>query len=352
MKKTIFLTGGGTGGHIWPLITLAKKLSQKYRIIFVGQKGGMEEPIVLKEKLIFEGINCAKLQGLSVLNPMTWITIIRGFFQSWRLVVKYRPRLIFAKGGFVSFPVALAGICRNVKLIVHESDSVIGRSNQILGWFAFRFLTAFDIGYYPRRYHSKMIKVSIPVRSGFRPAPFPKSHQVLFVGGSQGSVFINQLVKEILPQLAKEARVVHICGRDNLPQMEEFRQKLKKDLQKRYQLIGFTDRIAGLIKKSTIVVSRAGATTLAEAAAIRRPLILIPFRYAAGGHQMKNAVILKAKNAALVFREKGLKPKQLKEAIDRLLKDRKRRHQLAENLGRFLTLDSERKIEQIIDSII
>ena len=352
MKKTIILTGGGTGGHIWPLIAVADKLTSRYRIIYLGQKGGPEEQAALDHRLKFEGVRAAKLQGWATLNPLTWFFQLIGFCQSLSLIRKYRPSLVLAKGGFVTFPVATAAYFSGVKIILHESDSIIGRANRLLLPLAFRFLVGFPKECYPYLTRSKMVTIGIPIRSGFGETPLPKEQTILFLGGSQGSCSINQLVKEIAPYLLKKVKIIHICGPNNLTEMEKFREGLNKKLKAKYQLYSFTSKIGQLIKDSSLVISRAGATSLVEIGQIKRPVILIPFPHAASGHQLKNGEILVERGAAVMLNQRQTDDKKLKKEIRRLLKSVKERKKLAENLHSFWPTDSRKRVVEMIESIV
>jgi UDP-N-acetylglucosamine--N-acetylmuramyl-(pentapeptide) pyrophosphoryl-undecaprenol N-acetylglucosamine transferase len=354
-KKTIFISGGGTGGHIWPLISIAPKIKKDYKLYFVGQINGSEEKIAQKNKIDFLGMRTAKLQGLSKINPLTYIKLFLGICQSIGHINKHSPKLIVAKGGYVSFPVALAGYLKGVKVIIHESDSVIGKTNRILSRVAFRFLTGFPVEYYPAIYRKNMIEVGIPTRSEFKESDLPHQKNILFVGGSQGSSFINQFVVENAEKITREASITHICGEDNYQEIKEKYSLLGDKIKNKYQLISFTDKIAELVKESTLVVSRAGATTVAEVARIKRPMILIPFPYATADHQLKNAQIIESKEAGILIEEKKIKkkgPELLLGQIENTLGDYQKRLKLADNLNDFMVKDSGDRIVKIIKSII
>jgi len=352
MKKKIIITGGGTGGHIWPLITIAESLKKEFSLLYLGQKNGPEEEAAQENHLKFKGIKAAKLQGWAILNPATWLFQLVGFIQSCGIITRYQPDLILAKGGFVTFPVVLAGWLKGVQILLHESDSIIGRANRLLLPFCLRIMVAFPKNYYPFYLRRKMIRTGIPIRAEFKERPLPKDPTVLFMGGSQGSRYLNQMVKELAPRLLKRVKLIHICGRDNLKEMAKFRDSLGKKEQKRYRLFGFSTKVAQLIKDSSLIVSRAGATSLVEIAKIRRPVILIPFPYAASAHQLNNAQILKDKNATVLLLEKRTNSQRLGREINSLLRNGRRRSRLAENLNRFWAIDARGIMIQIIKSIL
>lgn len=352
MKKTIVFTGGGTGGHIWPLVPLIKELKDKYKVKYYGQKGGKESEVADELKIDFKSIRSAKLQGWSFLNPLTYLFQLIGLCQSFRALLQDRPNVIFAKGGFVSFPVVLAGYLLGVRVIIHESDSIIGRANRVLAPMAFRVLVNFPQKYYSS-YQGKLIRTGIPVRDDFKKNELPHRKRVLFYGGSQGSVFINEMVKKLAPKLIKkDVEVIHICGRNNLADMKDYYDSLDKDLKDNYKLYGFTNKIAKLIKDSSLVVSRAGATSLVEVAHVKRPLIMIPFPYAASDHQYYNAKIVEDARAGKMMVESKTNPEKLQKEIFNLLDDLKIRKDLANNLNELLAFNSTEKIIKLIKSII
>lgn len=353
MKKTLFISGGGTGGHIWPLIPVGKRLKNSYKIYFVGEEGGDEEKIAKDSGLEFLGLKAAKLQGFSIINPLTYIKQIAGLLTALSYIGKYKPSLVLTKGGYASFPIALAAYIKGVKLVVHESDSIVGRSNRILLPMASRFLTGFDQLYYQTNIQNKAISVGIPVRDQFKMTPFPKSQQILFMGGSQGSSFINKLVLENVDTLVGRADIVHICGRRNYEQLNKRRDELDDSIKDKYRLIPFSDQVAKLIKESSLVVSRSGATSIAEIAVVGRPAIFIPFPYAANDHQLKNARIIESKQAGVLLEEKGLDNNQFIKQVSKLLADYELRKSLADNLHRLMGKDnSADKICRIIESMI
>ncbi len=352
MKKTIVFTGGGTGGHIWPLVPLIKKLKDRYRIKYYGQRFGKEAEVANKLEIDFESIKSAKLQGWSFLNLLTYIYQLIGICQSFTKLMKDKPDIIFAKGGFVSFPVVLAGYFLSIRIIIHESDSIIGRANRFLAPMTFRFLVNFPTKFYSYC-SSKMIRVGIPVRKEFKSAKLPHRKRVLFYGGSQGSVFVNRMVKELVSDLTKkDIEVIHICGRKNLASMKDYYDSLDTEIQDNYQLYGFSSKIAQLIKDSSLVVSRAGATSLVEVAHIKRPLVMIPFPYAASDHQYYNARIVQEAGGGKMMIESKTNSKKLKKEIFNLLNDLDTRKELASNLNNLLALDSTDRIVKIIQSII
>lgn len=352
MKKTIIFTGGGTGGHIWPLVPLIKRLKDNYRIKYYGQSSGKEAGVADKLGVDFRSIKSAKLQGWSFLNPLTYFYQLIGIYQSLSKLLKDKPDIIFAKGGFVSFPVVLAGYFLGIRVVVHESDSVIGRANRFLMPMTFRFLVNFPTKFY-NYCSSKIIRVGIPVRGEFRPTKLPHRKRVLFYGGSQGSVFINQMAKELVSELVKkDIEVIHICGRKNLAGMKDYYDSLEAKVQDNYQLYGFSNKIAQLIKDASLVVSRAGATSLVEVAHIKRPLIMIPFPFAASDHQYYNAKIVQDVKAGKMMIESNTNSEKLKKEILNLLDDLDKRKKLANNLNDLLALNSNDRIIKIIQSII
>jgi len=351
MKKKIILTGGGTGGHIWPLIAVAKALASDFEVIYIGQKNSPEEQAANKNNIKFKTITAAKLQGWSTFNPVTWIRQIIGIKQSMVYMSEYQPVAVLAKGGFVAFPVAIAAWLKRVKLIIHESDAIIGRANRFLSLFAFRFLVAFPKNFYPYWSGNKMIRVGIPINDQFQATAMPKTKTVLFMGGSQGSRFLNQMVKESVKKLSKKAKVVHIYGDGNKKEMEEFYQTLDKKTKESYKIISFTSKIAELIKSSSVVVGRAGATSLVEVAKVGRPMVLIPFPYAASQHQKRNAQILAKKGAAKVLYERKTNSKEILSEIDKLLDSKAESEKLSHNLTKFWDIDARGRIVEIIDTI-
>ena len=234
MSLRIVLTGGGTGGHIFPLLAVAKKIKEKrseVEFLFLGPAGKIETKLMLKESIPLKGIACGKMRRyFSFLNFIDFFKVPLGILQSlWHLLV-YMPDAIFSKGGYASLPVVLAGWAYRIPIMIHESDSVPGMANSFLGKFSNSVAVSYPQaeGYFPP---SQVVLTGNPLQEGINQGDAQKarekfslteSKKVIFVlGGSQGSQVINEKILEVLPELLPEYQVIHQTGEMHLANVEK-----------------------------------------------------------------------------------------------------------------------------------
>lgn len=359
MHKRILLTSGGTAGHIWPVLAIAseiKKQNPALKLAFVGNKKGIEATLVPEAGVEFYGIWVGKIRRyFSWENLIDPFKSILGFFQSIFIILKFKPDVIFAKGGYVTFPVGLASWILRKKIILHESDAVLGLANRILAPLAKKICVSFPPENYSTRYQKKMIYTGVPVRQQILNAERSKAFEffdldsekplVLITGGSQGSHDLNMVVSKALPEILNFTQVVHLAGKLDFEQLKRRREKLPYRLQERYRVIDFLyEEMGDSIAAADLVISRAGATIIAELAALKKPAILIPLPSAAAGHQEKNAEVLRFAHAAVVIYQEDLTAKILTEKIKDLLDRPIVLEGLKEKISQFYKKDSAQKI--------
>lgn len=343
-QYTIWLVGGGTGGHILPLISVAEILSRHphIKLQYLGDRRGPEHSIAKQAGLSFQHVPNGKIRRYIspkaiLLNIRDLFLIGYGIIIAIRLIRKDQPNTIFSKGGPGALPVAIGAYFTRTPLITHESDAVIGATNRIISLFAETVLTAFPADVYPASYARKIVSVGLPIRREFcRPHQNQRLRRpmILITGGSQGSHAINLLVASLLPDLLSWASVTHICGAQSLQKMEDVKQSLPQVLADHYAVLDFTPDIASYMHEASLVVTRA-SSTIFEIATLKKPMILIPLPGSANDHQMKNAEIFLRHKAALVLNQNNLTPHLLYETIQAVLYDRKIMSELVEGTRHF-----------------
>lgn len=292
--KTIIMTGGGTAGHITPNIALIPKLrAAGFDIHYIGLRGGMEEGLIAQQGVPFHGIKGGKLRRyLDIKNFTDIFKIGAGFFESVSIIRKVKPDIVFSKGGFVSTPVVWAAHACHVPVVAHESDGTVGLANRLSMPFAQKICYTFpETG--KQIPDGKGVFTGLPIRDtllhgdaarGRRICEFDGSKPVIVVtGGSQGAQFINNMLRNCLDTLLTEFDICHICGKGNLsPEL---------DGKPGYHQFDYvTDDLPDFFAMADIVVSRAGATSIFELLALKKPNILIPYSLAASrGDQIINA---------------------------------------------------------------
>lgn len=306
--KTVILTGGGTAGHITPNFSLLGTLhDQGAAVVYIGLKGGMEEGLVAEVGLPFYGIRGGKLRRNFSWRNLTDIgRIAQGFFQSLVLLRRLKPHVVFSKGGFVTTPVVWAAWCLGIPIVLHESDLTPGLANKLAMPFAKKVGYAFKetSDYLPKQ---KAVYTGLPVRpelfTGSRDVALlrtglsGKRPVLLITGGSQGARSINRLVQTNLEALLQHFDLCHLVGKDNI----------NTELLDRpgyCQLEFVTSGMADLYAAADYVISRAGATTIFELLALKKPHLLIPLgSRATRGDQILNAQSFERLGYSLVLED-------------------------------------------------
>lgn len=326
MKK-IILTGGGTAGHVTPNLALCPELKKNgFEISYIGSYNGMEKDLVEKAGIPYYGISTGKLRRYFDWKNFTDpFRVIKGFFEAGKLMKKLKPDVVFSKGGFVAVPVVIAASRAGIPVISHESDMTPGLANKISLSFCTKICCNFPetIQYLPE---DKAVLTGCPIReelltgkreSGYRLTGFNDSKPVLMVmGGSLGSVKVNQAVRSILPDLLKNYQVVHLCGKGNL---DETLTSMPGYVQYEYM----SDPLKHLFAMADVIVSRAGANAICELLALQKPALLIPLSAAASrGDQILNAKSFKKQGFAEVMEEEEITPEKLYQAVNKLYDNR------------------------------
>lgn len=359
------MTGGGTGGHLFPLVAtaaelrdIAAKLGLLLGIYYVGPMRG---PFVIDETIFREkGIVSREIRAGNGLAGMP--ALIAGIFQSLWHMYLIMPDVVFSKGGYGSLPVILASVFYRIPVLIHESDAVPGKVNEFASRFSQRVAVSFEksLPFFPKE---KTALVGNPVRKSLLPLPErsaaveslgldPARKTILVLGGSQGSAAINELVLDMLPELLKEFQVIHQCGPKNFASVQaEAKVVLEKfgaAYEPYYKLYGFLleHDLKDAYAASDIVISRAGSGQIFELALAGKPAILVPFRYASRGHQWENAYDYSRGGAALVLEEENLTPHLLLSELERLLADEHRLQGMAEAAAKFAKPDAALKVAQ------
>ena len=325
--KRIILTGGGTAGHVTPNIALIPRLLELgYDIQYIGSYQGIEKELIEPFGIPYHGISSGKLRRyFSVQNFTDPFRVLKGFGEAKRLIKELQPDVIFSKGGFVSVPVVLAGKHNKVPTIIHESDMTPGLANKIAIPSATKVCCNFPetLEHLPK---DKAVLTGSPIRqellSGNRIAAMDLCHfsadkpVILVIGGSLGSVAVNTAVRKILPQLLNTFQVIHICGKGNLDES-----LISTEGYVQYEYVDAP--LKHLFAAADVVISRAGANSICELLALRKPNLLIPLSAAASrGDQILNADSFARQGFSKVLKEEDLSDETLSTAVFDLYKNR------------------------------
>ena len=326
MKK-IILTGGGTAGHVTPNLALLPALREEdFEIHYIGSYNGIERRLIEAASIPYDGISSGKLRRyFDLKNFSDPLRVLKGYFEARKLMKKYKPDIVFSKGGFVAVPVVLAAKHYKVPVIIHESDMPPGLANKICIPAASKVCCNFPetLKYLPE---DKAVLTGSPIREellhGDRLAGLQYAHLsadrpvILIIGGSLGSVTVNQAVRGILPQLLKTYQVIHICGKGNLDES-----LIGTEGYVQYEYVDAP--LKHLFAAADVVISRAGANSICELLALRKPNLLIPLSAAASrGDQILNADSFARQGFSKVLKEEDLSDKALSTAVFDLYKNR------------------------------
>ena len=319
MKK-IILTGGGTAGHVTPNLALLPALREEdFEIHYIGSYNGIERRLIEAASIPYDGISSGKLRRyFDLKNFSDPLRVLKGYFEARKLMKKYKPDIVFSKGGFVAVPVVLAAKHYKVPVIIHESDMTPGLANKICIPAASKVCCNFPetLKYLPE---DKAVLTGSPIREellhGDRLAGLQYAHLsadrpvILIIGGSLGSVTVNQAVRSILPQLLKTYQVIHICGKGNLDES-----LIGTEGYVQYE---YVDKpLRHLFAAADLIISRAGANSICEILALRKPNILIPLSAAASrGDQILNAQSLEKRGLCHVLLQENMTPQTLTDAL-------------------------------------
>lgn len=347
----MIVSGGGTGGHLFPGIAVAEAVLDRHpagQVLFVGTGRQTDARVLANRKFQTTTISCRGLKGKSVLQRLTaLLQLPLSTLSAMRLMRRFRPQLVLGVGGYVTGPVLLAAKMMGVATCIHEQNSVPGMANRKLGRLVDRIFLSIPGS---ERYFAegKWVLTGNPLRRELMEAAAGKREKkdgltLLVLGGSLGAHRVNILIAgamEILKNTVAQLQVIHQTGRDD----EQMVAGRYKELGIKAEVAAFFSNMAGLYSRADLVVSRAGATTLAEITAFGLPMILIPYPFAADDHQRKNGEYLVQGGAALMFTQDALTEQGLAEQISGLLADEKRRIQMGQAARRLARPDATEAI--------
>lgn len=327
--KTIILTGGGTAGHVTPNLALIPSLKESgYNIHYIGSYNGIERKLIEGSGIPYDGISSGKLRRYFDLKNFTDpFRVIKGYGEALKLIKKYKPDVLFSKGGFVAVPVVLAAKHYHIPTIIHESDMTPGLANKLCIPSARKVCCNFPetLKYLPK---DKAVLTGSPIRAellkGDRMAGLQYTNLsaakpiILVIGGSLGSVKVNTAVRHILPRLLEKFQVIHICGKGNLDES-----LIGTPGYVQYEYVD--SPLKHLFAAADMIISRAGANSICEILALRKPNVLIPLSAAASrGDQILNANSFAKQGFSAVLEEEKLTDDTLYETVVNTYENRRR----------------------------
>ncbi|OGD68991.1 hypothetical protein A2996_01475 [Candidatus Campbellbacteria bacterium RIFCSPLOWO2_01_FULL_34_15] len=360
----ILLTGGGTGGHFYPMVAVAqhiRKISEEHKLLqpemFFVSDQPYDEDLLFRNDITFKKLSTGKLRlYFSIQNFFdifkTINAVIRALFMMWSIY----PDVVFTNGGYGAFPMLFAAKFFRIPVVVHVTDTVPGK----VALWASKFAKKVSIGFPETADYldkSKTAYTGNPIRRGLTTPLEQGAHEflkleketptILILGGSQGSQIINDIIVDILPNILDKYQIIHQTGKNNFEEVVSRANMLIQDssYKKRYKPFKYLDFLAlkMAVGASDLIISRAGGS-ISEIAAWGIPSIVIPINSSAGDHQRKNAYSYARTGATIVVEENNLTPHLLEAEIVNLMNNEEKRNQMAEATKKFAKLDAGEKI--------
>ncbi len=341
------ITGGGTGGHIYPALAIAKGIKERQKdaeILYVGTRKGLESSIVPQAGLRFTTIDVSGINRSSMLKASrSLVKFPQSLFQAWDIIKEFQPDMVLGTGGYVSFPVVLAATFFPTKTVIHEQNAFPGLANRNLARRVdFAMLNFAEAGSYMK---AKSMEVTgMPVRAEILNVQReesikklqlnPNLFTLLVFGGSRGAMTINRAMLEAVPRWPEDKmQIIWICGESAYSEIKRHLDNLSPG-KPFLQLYPYMYNIEEALAAADLAVCRAGAGTLSELAILGLPAILIPYPYAAEGHQEKNARTLLAKKAAVMVIDEFLDGDTLFRKVNELRENPLCLREMADNMAK------------------
>ncbi len=324
MKPLVIFTGGGTAGHVMGNLSIIHTLTkQPVKIVYIGSKTGIEKELVLKQAITYYAISTGKWRRyFSFKNLTDGLLVLKGMVQSIKILRRLRPKVVFSKGGFVSFPVVLAAWWLKIPIIIHEADLNFGLANRLVLRLADKICVSFSETLPDgAKYSDKKLVTGLPLREGLfkgskeRAIQFFKLTEqmpvLLIMGGSLGAKQLNEVVNELLSKLVKKYQVIHLHGKNFTPIFQDHRY---------HPYVFLNQEMFDALAIADLVVSRAGANSIAELLALKKVTLLVPLIKGSRGDQLLNARKVAAQGYGLLL--EALSSKNLNLALEELERHR------------------------------
>ena len=329
----VIVSAGGTGGHIYPALSIISSLSKEDEILYIGTSNRMEKDIVPSKNIKFIGID---IEGLNRKNIFKNIVVLYKYFKAYfkikKIIKDFKADKIIGCGGYITLPVLKAAQSLKIDTYIHEQNSIVGLSNRLVEKY-FKNKNVYLTGN-PCSENARDIKLVTKKDLGF-----DEKELILIVMGSLGSDTISDKLVKLTEKFKNMPYNFLIISGKNY--IDKF-----KNNYKNIKVLEYLDNLPGVMKSSDLMVTRSGATTLSEIASLNVLSILVPSPYVTNNHQEKNALTFASSNAGVLLKEKDFEI--VDEVIDEILKDKEKIKQIKENLAKFYIADSSKNIVKLI----
>lgn len=362
------ITGGGTGGHIYPALAIANEIKRRHKdaeILYIGTEKGLESELVPKAGFKFRTI---RVKGMPRrINKESFIAakeLFNGLRDSSKIIKEFKPDIVIGTGGYVCGPVVYMAKRKKIPALIHEQNAFPGITNKILSRYVDRVAVTFDESKKYFKYPERIINTGNPIRKEIFEIKIEDSYKTLGIkndkpfilsfGGSGGQKKLNDGILELIKSVSinRDMQIIHVTGKrlydDYMKEVKAQNIKLNDEIR----IIPYLYEMAEAISIANLVITSAGAITLAELSSIGVPSILIPKAYTAENHQEFNARSFEEKGASIVILEKELDETKLKDIVYDLINDNTRLNQMTENSRKIGKRDAGEKIVDQIDLLL
>ena len=362
------ITGGGTGGHIYPALAIANEIKSRHKdaeILYVGTEKGLESELVPKADFNFRTIRVKGMpRRINKESLLAAKELLNGINDSRKIIKEFKPDIVIGTGGYVCGPVVYMGKKKKIPALIHEQNAFPGITNKILSRYVDKVAVTFDESKKYFKYPERIVNTGNPIRKeifeintedSYKTLGIIKSKPfVLSFGGSGGQKKLNDGMLELIKSASinRDIQIIHVTGKRLYDEFMEEIKSLKVDLTDEIKILPYLYEMPEAINTATVVVTSAGAITLAELSSVGVPSILIPKSYTAENHQEFNARSFEEKGASIVILEKDLGKDKLKDTVYNLIDDVNKLKQMiksSKNIGR---RDAAEKIVDEIDLLL
>lgn len=356
----MIISAGGTGGHIYPALAIIKefkKNDKNFEVKYIGTHNRMENKIVPEQNISYEPIKIygfsRKYMGRNIKNLGY---IVKAYYRCLEIIKDFNPDIVVGVGGYVTLPVIMAAKKLGIKTVIHEQNSIPGKTNKLLSKGVDRVFLSFKESskffdkevntVYTGNPSGDNVKNLKPINK--ESLGFSKDKKLIVItSGSLGSSTLNEKLIEFLKLSSKEDyEVLFITGKDN------YEEVIKNKFSKNIKILPYLENLAALLKVSDLIISRAGAGTISEILMAQVPSILIPSPYVANNHQYYNALDLTNENLAILIEEKNLDGKDLYKRVKKLLSEDKEYQEILKKLGKYKNINSSNIIYKEIGKLV
>ena len=347
----LLIAASGTGGHLFPAIAVAEALPEGWQVRWLGVPDRLETQLV-PESIPLTTVRAGGLQGRGLNKLIQLFRLIGAIGTVRRLIRRERIEVVFTTGGYIAAPAIVAARWCGVPAVLHEANAIPGRVTRLIG----RFCRAVAVGLpvaSDRIPGHRPLLTGMPVRTAFLESqplpdwvPISDGPLLVVIGGSQGAVGLNRMVRAVVPELLEQGcRIVHLTGRND-PEVGQLQHPNLVELP-------FSDEIPGLLQHADLAVSRAGAGSLSELAICRTPSILVPFPQAADGHQEANAACAARTGGAVIVHQHAPEATALRDTILRLLgTDAELLQEMRTGMEKLAVQDADQRLVDLLSSLV